>query len=140
MARRVLRREAVVLTAAVALTIVGAVGYYLSRATTLTIVVAPKGGTETALIGAFAERLAARRKDIRLKIRLDARKAPDAEALRAMTREIDDLAAGIARFALNRPVEERTIGAASIAIDAARSSVRAGMEAVTPRSAGAAER
>lgn len=59
-----------------------------------------------------------------LRIRLDARKTSDPATLGRMAREIDDLAASIARFALSKPVEPRTMSAASIAIDAARASLR----------------
>ena len=59
-----------------------------------------------------------------LKIRANARRTTDAEQLRSMAGEIDDLAASIARNALNRPTEPRTLTAATVAIDAARSTVR----------------
>lgn len=59
-----------------------------------------------------------------LGIRSRARKATEPGALDALATEIDDLAASIARHALRRPAEARTMSAAIIAIDAARSTVR----------------
>ena len=59
-----------------------------------------------------------------LEIRSAARNTTDAAKLRAMAAEIDDLAANIARSALKRHAEMRTMSAAAIAIDAARSTVR----------------
>ncbi|AWB22865.1 C4-dicarboxylate ABC transporter substrate-binding protein [Methylobacterium currus] len=64
----VLRREtfAAVLVAALAAGIAAAL--YVSQATTLTIAVAPRDGTEPALIKAYADALAADRANIRLRI------------------------------------------------------------------------
>ncbi len=59
-----------------------------------------------------------------LELRSEARRETDRERLDAMAGEVDDLAASIARHALNRPTEPRTLGAASVAIEAARSTVR----------------
>jgi TRAP transporter TAXI family solute receptor len=50
------------------------------------------------------------------------------ERLEAMAVEVDDLAASIARQALNRPTELRMLGAANVAIDATRSTVRRAMD------------
>ncbi|MFE1598412.1 TAXI family TRAP transporter solute-binding subunit [Methylobacterium sp. ID0610] len=57
-------------------------------------------------------------------IRSEARRTADRAALEEMAAEIDDLAGNIARYALSRPTEARTMAAATIAIDAARSTVR----------------
>ncbi|WP_455955746.1 TAXI family TRAP transporter solute-binding subunit [Methylorubrum aminovorans] len=59
-----------------------------------------------------------------LELRSDARRETDRGRLATMAAEIDDLAASIARHALNRPTEPRTLGAANVAIEAARSTVR----------------
>ncbi len=59
-----------------------------------------------------------------LELRSAARRETDPARLEAMAGEVDDLAASIARHALNRPTEPRTLGAATVAIDAARSTVR----------------
>ncbi len=59
-----------------------------------------------------------------LELRSDARHEADRGRLEAMAGEVDDLAASIARHALNRPTEPRTLGAATVAIEAARSTVR----------------
>ncbi|ACA19073.1 TRAP-type uncharacterized transport system periplasmic component-like protein [Methylobacterium sp. 4-46] len=59
-----------------------------------------------------------------LQIRSEARRSSDRAALDGMAAEIDDLAGNIARYALSRPTEVRTMTAATIAIDAARSTVR----------------
>lgn len=58
-----------------------------------------------------------------LEIRSLARRSTEADRLRAMAAEIDDLAASIARHALRRPTDPRTMTAASVALDAARSTV-----------------
>lgn len=58
MEHMVLRREATALKAALGLTLVGTVGYCLSRTTTLTLAVAHMVGTKNARNGAFAARLA----------------------------------------------------------------------------------
>ena len=47
----------------------------------------------------------------------------------ALAREIDDLAGDIAKHALERPTEARTLSAAAIAIDAARSTVKRALAA-----------
>ncbi|MCJ2036073.1 TAXI family TRAP transporter solute-binding subunit [Methylobacterium sp. J-068] len=67
-ARLLLRPEFVFLLLAVLLGIGAAGAYWISRATVLTIAVAPKDGTEPALIQAYAEALAKRHKEVRLKI------------------------------------------------------------------------
>lgn len=59
-----------------------------------------------------------------LELRSVARRETDSERLEAMAQEVDDLAASIARHALNRPTEPRTLGAAEVAIEAARSTLR----------------
>ncbi len=59
-----------------------------------------------------------------LELRSEARRETDRGRLEAMAGEVDDLAGSIARHALNRPTEPRTLGAATVAIDAARSTVR----------------
>ncbi|KQU05630.1 C4-dicarboxylate ABC transporter substrate-binding protein [Methylobacterium sp. Leaf469] len=59
-----------------------------------------------------------------LAIRAEARETTDRAGLDALAAEIDDLAGEIARHALERPSEARTMSAAAIAIDAARSTVR----------------
>ncbi|MGY2048613.1 TAXI family TRAP transporter solute-binding subunit [Methylobacterium sp. JK268] len=71
-----------------------------------------------------------------LHIRTAARRTTERDALDAMAAEIDDLAGNIARYALNRPTEALTMMAATIAIDAARSTVRRARagEAATPNS------
>ena len=63
-----LRQELVFLVLAVLLSVGAGVAYWVSRATVLTIAVAPKDGTEPALIQAYADALAKRQKEIRLKI------------------------------------------------------------------------
>ena len=67
-----------------------------------------------------------------LELRSTARRSADRAALDEMAAEIDDLAANIARYALNRPTEDRTLTAAGIAIDAARSTVRRAIAAAEP--------
>ncbi|MER2249355.1 TAXI family TRAP transporter solute-binding subunit [Methylorubrum podarium] len=62
-----------------------------------------------------------------LELRSEARRETNRGRLEAMAAEIDDLAASIARHALNRPTEPRTLGAANVAIEAARSTVRRGL-------------
>jgi|GEM_PF-424558 len=59
-----------------------------------------------------------------LEIRSEARRIDDPDKLRVMEAEIDDLAGSIARQALTRPAEPRTLSAAGIALDAARATVR----------------
>ncbi|MFB0488807.1 TRAP-type uncharacterized transport system substrate-binding protein [Methylobacterium sp. OAE515] len=59
-----------------------------------------------------------------LALRSTARRETDRDRLDAIAAEVDDLAASIARHALNRPTEPRLLGAATVAIEAARSTVR----------------
>ena len=59
-----------------------------------------------------------------LELRSEARREIDRKRLDAIAGEVDDLAASIARHALNRPTEPRMLGAANVAIEAARSTVR----------------
>ncbi len=59
-----------------------------------------------------------------LELQSEARGETDRERLESMAGEVDDLAGSIARHALNRPTETRTLGAATLAIDAARSTIR----------------
>ncbi|MCJ2019851.1 ABC transporter substrate-binding protein [Methylobacterium sp. E-065] len=59
-----------------------------------------------------------------LELRSEARRETDRARLETMAGEVDDLAGSIAHHALNRPTEPRTLGAATVAIDAARSTVR----------------
>ncbi|ABY28664.1 TAXI family TRAP transporter solute-binding subunit [Methylorubrum extorquens] len=59
-----------------------------------------------------------------LELRSEARRETDRERLEAMAGEVDDLAASIARHALNKPTEPRTLSAATVAIDAARSTLK----------------
>ncbi|MCJ2008772.1 TAXI family TRAP transporter solute-binding subunit [Methylobacterium sp. J-092] len=59
-----------------------------------------------------------------LELRSEARRETDPGRLEAMAAEVDDLAATVARQALNRPTELRILGAANVAIDATRSTVR----------------
>ncbi|SFL97351.1 TAXI family TRAP transporter solute-binding subunit [Methylorubrum salsuginis] len=63
-----------------------------------------------------------------LELRSEARRENDRERLETMAGEIDDLAGSIARHALNRPTEPRTLGAATVAIEAARSTVRRALD------------
>jgi len=67
-------------------------------------------------IGVATERL--------LELRSEARPGTDRERLDALAGEVDDLAADIARHALDRPTEPRMLSAATIAIDGARSAVQ----------------
>lgn len=66
--RLLFRLETLLLSAAILLCGGAAVTYYLTRATTLTIAVAPKDGTEPALIQAFSNALQANQANIRLNI------------------------------------------------------------------------
>ena len=73
-----------------------------------------------------------------LEIRSNARGETDASKLDGMAAETDDLAAGIARHAMRRTTEPRTLAAATFAVDAARSTVarrlgRLGSEETTAR-------
>lgn len=58
-----------------------------------------------------------------LEIRSNARGLTDGAKLEAMAGETDDLAASIARHAMRRTTEPRTLAAAALAVDAARSTV-----------------
>ena len=67
-AKVLLRPELVFLLLTVFLGLAAGVAYWVSRATVLTVAVAPRDGTEPALIQAYADALAKRHKEIRLKI------------------------------------------------------------------------
>ena len=69
-----------------------------------------------------------------VEIQAAARETADRARLAALGDEIDDLAAEIAREAIERPAELRTLNAAAVAVDAARSTVRrkAGLEGAGP--------
>ncbi|MGU3536587.1 hypothetical protein [Methylobacterium sp. A54F] len=77
-----IRRETLLLATALLLGIGAAVAFYLLQATTLTIAVAPRDGTEPELIRAYADALAQRREGIRLRVRLFDDVRESAEALR----------------------------------------------------------
>ncbi len=62
-----------------------------------------------------------------LELRSEARRETDRARLAAMAGEVDDLAASIARYAMNKPTEPRMLGSASVAIEAARSTLRRAM-------------
>ena len=62
------RPERIFLVTSLVLTIAAAVALYLLQATTLTIAVAPRDGTEPALIRAYAEALKTTQKGVRLRI------------------------------------------------------------------------
>ena len=62
------RPETLFFAAALLLTLAAAGAFYGFRATTLTIAVAPRDGTEPELIQAYADALADRRREVRLKI------------------------------------------------------------------------
>jgi TRAP-type uncharacterized transport system substrate-binding protein len=68
MQRLLLRPETLLLGVALLLIAGAAAALYLMQATTLTIAVAPKDGTEPALIQAFADALRSNRASVRLKI------------------------------------------------------------------------
>ncbi|WP_132255132.1 TAXI family TRAP transporter solute-binding subunit [Methylobacterium segetis] len=68
-----------------------------------------------------------------LEIQAEARRPGDAGRLQALAGEIDDLAAEIVRHAVDRPTEPRTMSAAAMAVDAARSTVRRAAEAARPQ-------
>ncbi|WP_438345719.1 hypothetical protein [Methylorubrum populi] len=59
-----------------------AAGFHLTRATTLTIAVAPNGGTEPALLRAYADELARRKLGVHLKVVAFGGVRESAEALR----------------------------------------------------------
>ncbi len=85
-------------------------------------------GSAVAWVGQRLSRLRRERveeaTDRLLEIRLEAQAGADARRLEHLAREIDDLAGEIAKHALERPTEARTMSAAAIAIDAARSTVK----------------
>ncbi|MGU3665756.1 TAXI family TRAP transporter solute-binding subunit [Methylobacterium sp. A49B] len=85
-------------------------------------------GSALAWIGQRLSRLRRERveeaTDRLLAIRHEAQNTEDRDRLHALAREIDDLAGDIAKHALERPTEARTMSAASIAIDASRSTVK----------------
>jgi hypothetical protein len=85
-------------------------------------------GSAVAWIGQRLSRLRRERieeaTDRLLAIRQEAQDTGDAGHLEVLAREIDDLAGDIAKHALERPTEARTMSAAAIAIDAARSTVK----------------
>ncbi|WP_091972244.1 TAXI family TRAP transporter solute-binding subunit [Methylobacterium gossipiicola] len=85
-------------------------------------------GSAVAWVGQRLSRLRRERveeaTDRLLEIRREAQDTTDAARLERLAREIDDLAGDIARHALERPTEARTMSAAAIAIDAARSTVK----------------
>src|SRR4051794_26672305 len=83
MPRMLLRREGAFLVIAVLLALAAGSVFYFSRATTLTVAVAPSGGTEPALLKAYADALAERRKNVRLKILSFDGVRESAEALQA---------------------------------------------------------
>ncbi|TGD95581.1 TAXI family TRAP transporter solute-binding subunit [Methylobacterium nonmethylotrophicum] len=62
------RPERIFLVTSLVLTVAAAVALYVLQATTLTIAVAPRDGTEPALIRAYAEALKSAQKGVRLKI------------------------------------------------------------------------
>lgn len=85
-------------------------------------------GSALAWVGQRLSRLRRERveeaTDRLLEIRHEAQDSADAARLELLAREIDDLAGDIARHALERPTEAKTMSAAAIAIDAARSTVK----------------
>lgn len=85
-------------------------------------------GSAVAWVGQRLSRLRRERveeaTDRLLEIRREAQDTSDTARLQALAREIDDLAGEIAKHALERPTEARTLSAALIAIDAARSTMR----------------
>ncbi|GJD76082.1 TAXI family TRAP transporter solute-binding subunit [Methylobacterium goesingense] len=85
-------------------------------------------GSAVAWVGQRLSRLRRERveeaTDRLLAIRQEAQDSTDAPRLEQLAREIDDLAGDIAKHALERPTEARTMSAAAIAIDAARSTVK----------------
>jgi uncharacterized protein len=77
-------REALLPLGLAALLVLGAVAaFHLTRPTTLTVAVAPNGGTEPALLRAYADELARRKLGIRLKVIAFGGVRESAEALRA---------------------------------------------------------
>lgn len=82
------RRETLLLAAALILTAGAAIAFYLFQATTLTIAVAPRDGTEPELIQAYADGLEARRENVRLKIKLFDDVLDSAAALKGGTADL----------------------------------------------------
>ncbi|GJD51997.1 hypothetical protein OPKNFCMD_4758 [Methylobacterium crusticola] len=68
MSRTAFRPERIFLVTTLVLAMAAGLALYFAQATVLTIAVAPKDGTEPALIQAYAEALAASRRSVRLKI------------------------------------------------------------------------
>jgi TRAP-type uncharacterized transport system substrate-binding protein len=83
MSKRLPRQEFLFLAITILLVLAAGTAIYLSQATTLTIAVAPSGGTEPTLIKAYADALARRDKSVRLKILPFDGVRESAEALRA---------------------------------------------------------
>ena len=79
------RREAAFLVAAILLASAAGAVLWLSRATTLTVAVAPIGGTEPAVLRAISARLAERRRSVRLDLKPFPGVRESAEALQAGT-------------------------------------------------------
>ncbi|GJD56503.1 TAXI family TRAP transporter solute-binding subunit [Methylobacterium dankookense] len=79
------RRERAFLAAAILLAAAAATVLWLSRATTLTVAVAPAGGTEPAVLRAIAARLSERRRSVRLDLKPFPGVRESAEALQAGT-------------------------------------------------------
>jgi TRAP-type uncharacterized transport system substrate-binding protein len=116
----------------------GAIDYYereqqtfIERYESWIYLVAILGGGVGSMIAWLRQRLGRiRRQRIEvatarlLELRSEARRETDRKRLDAIAGEVDDLAASIARHVLNRPTEPRMLGAASVAIEAARSTVR----------------
>jgi TRAP-type uncharacterized transport system substrate-binding protein len=116
----------------------GAVDYYereqqsfVERYETWIYLVAFLGGGLGSTLAWVGQRLSRLRRerveeatDRLLQIRQEAQETRDQGRLEILAREIDDLAGDIAKHALERPTEGRTMSAAAIAIDAARSTVK----------------
>ncbi|GJE57180.1 hypothetical protein EKPJFOCH_3693 [Methylobacterium thuringiense] len=124
----------------------GAVDYYereqqgfVERYETWIYLVAFLGGGIGSAVAWVGQRLSRIRRerieeatDQLLEIRREAQDGADASRLESLAREIDDLAGDIAKHALERPTEARTMSAAAIAIDAARSTVKRTIAAGQP--------